>query len=309
MASLLDNVNARTQLVGQNRLELLLFNLEDDQIYGINVFKVKEVINCPSDMSKIPNSNPLIFGVATLRDGTIPIIDLSKAIGKAPISDIDNCFIIVTEYNRSVQGFIVNSVDRIINIYWENVLPAPTASGQDNYLTAITELDDKLVEILDVEKVLTQIVGLQIEFSDDTHNAVKDAGVDAKILVVDDSSVARKQIKRVLDHLDVECTLANDGSEAFDILKDIADSGESIYDHFDMVITDIEMPKMDGYTLTTRIKADDRMKDMYVLLHTSLSGVFNNSMVEKVGANAFIAKFNKDDLANAIMEWVHSDKK
>ena len=306
MASLLDNVNARTQLVGQNRLELLLFQLEDDQVYGINVFKVKEVINRPGDMSKIPNSHPLIFGVATLRDGTIPIIDLSKAIGKTPIADIENCFVIVTEYNRSVQGFIVNNVDRIINIHWENVLPAPSAAGQENYLTAITNLDDKLVEILDVEKVLTSIIGMQIEFNDSNHNAVKDAGVDAKILVVDDSSVARKQIKRVLEHLDVECTLANDGSEALDILRKIADSGESIYDHFDMVITDIEMPKMDGYTLTTRIKSDDRMKDMYVLLHTSLSGVFNNSMVEKVGANAFIAKFNKEDLADAIMEWVHN---
>ncbi len=300
---MLDGVNQRTQLVGKNRLELLLFHLDGPQIYGINVFKIKEVIQCPP-LSHIPNSHPLVSGVATLREKTVSIIDLGKAIGISPVQHMEKSFVIVTEYNRSVQGFVVQSVSRIVNLHWEDILSAPVGVGKNNYLTAITEFDDKLIEIIDVEKVLSIVVGDRDKVSNDTNEKIKDFNVSAHILVADDSSVARKQIARTLETLNVKCTLASDGKEALDILTKIKESGEHVTDHFDMVITDIEMPQMDGYTLTSNIKNDPEMQDMYVLLHTSLSGVFNQSMVKKVGANAFVAKFDQDELTNALMEWL-----
>lgn len=310
MGGIIEGVNRRTQLVGQNRLELLLFRLQDKQVYGINVFKVREVIHCP-EMFQIPNSHSLVCGVAQLREGTIPIIDMSKAIGKEELPSFEKSYVIVTEYNRSIQGFIVSNVDRIINLDWKDVLPAPAGSGKENFLTAITEHNNELVEIIDVEKVLSVIVG---ELIDDNVAGMQGDSTDAPsgegmhILVADDSSVARKQIKKTLDNLKVTSTLAKDGSEALDILNKVKDSGKSVTDHFDMVITDIEMPKMDGYTLTTMIKKDAEMQGLYVLLHTSLSGVFNQSMVTKVGADAFVAKFDKEDLSNAIMEWLDKRK-
>lgn len=299
----LAGVDQRTQLVGRNRLELLLFRLAGKQRYGINVFKVQEVIRCPK-LVHIPNSSPIVRGVANMRGRTIAMVDLSMAIGEAQMESLEQSFAIVAEYNRTVLGFLVHAVDRIINLNWEQVIPPPKGCGSANYLTAVTRMDDELVEIIDVEKVLTQVIGdvmsepiaVGAEYSQ-VSNKTRD------ILVVDDSSVARNQIKRVIERIGMECTLTKDGREAWDLLKSIVSDGTSIHERFAMVIADVEMPKMDGYTLTSSIKKDEDLRNLYVMLHTSLSGVFNESMVQKVGANAFVPKFNQDDLATAIMEW------
>jgi len=146
MASILDSVNQRTQLVGQNRLELLLFRLNGRQRFGINVFKVREVLQCPP-LTVMPKLNSCIRGVAHIRGQTISVIDLSMAMGKRPIEDLTKCFIIISEYNRSIQGFLVHSVERIINMNWESILPPPKGAGRINYMTAVTEVDGELVEI------------------------------------------------------------------------------------------------------------------------------------------------------------------
>lgn len=126
------------------------------------------------------------------------------------------------------------------------------------------------------------------------------------VLVVDDSSVARNQVKRVLQKVGIECTLANDGQAGLEVLQSWVENGENIDDKIALVISDIEMPRMDGYTLTTKIRKDPRLQGLYVMLHTSLSGVFNNSMVEKVGANHFIPKFKPNELANTVMNLVNN---
>ena len=96
-------------------------------------------------------------GVANIRGGTIPILDLSMATGSAPLANIDNSFVIITEYNTKVQGFLVHSVERIVNMNWESIHPPPKGTGRDHYLTAVTHLDDKMVEIIDVEKILAEV--------------------------------------------------------------------------------------------------------------------------------------------------------
>ena len=299
MASIMDSVNQRTQLVGQNRLELLLFRLNGRQRFGINVFKVREVLQCPP-LTVMPKLNSCIRGVAHIRGQTISVIDLSMAVGKRPIEDLSKCFIIISEYNRSVQGFLVHSVERIINMNWESILPPPKGAGRINYMTAVTEVDGELVEILDVERILNEISPVSTEVSAELVDASVEHNTHGRpVLVADDSSVARKQVQRALEAIGVQCVLAKDGREALHMVLEMAKNGP-IKDQIALVISDIEMPEMDGYTFTAEIRNNPNLKDLHVILHTSLSGVFNQAMVQKVGANNFIAKFQPDELAKAV---------
>ncbi|PSW19566.1 chemotaxis protein CheV [Photobacterium sanctipauli] len=299
MSGILDSVNQRTQLVGQNRLELLTFRLNRRQRYGINVFKVKEVLQCPK-LTTMPNLHPLVKGIAHIRGQTISVIDMSLATGGRPIDDLDNCFVIISEFNRSIQGFLVSSVERIINMNWESILPPPKGAGKANYLTAVTEIDNELVEILDVEKILDEISPVNTDITDTVlEELIESMPAVRRVLVADDSSVARKQVQRAIEAIGCECVLVKDGKEAIEKLREMANTA-SIYEQLALVISDIEMPEMDGYTLTAEIRNDPQLKDLHVILHTSLSGVFNQAMVERVGANAFIPKFNPDELGAAV---------
>ena len=297
MAGILEQVNKRTQLVGQNRLELLLFRLDNNQLYGINVFKVKEVLPCPK-LNLLPKRNPVVRGIAHIRGGTISIMDLSMAIGDPSLPEEEKCFVIITEYNRATQGFLVRSVERIVNLNWEEIHPPPKGAGKENYLTAVTQVDGKLVEIIDVEKILSEVSPMQ---EDVTAGVVEeDIAVSAQtkhVLIADDSAIARKQINRCIESVGCETTVLNDGKQALDHLKSLVEQGINPADKYLMMISDIEMPEMDGYTLTAEVRADPRMSSLYILLHTSLSGVFNQAMVKKVGANEFMPKFNPDQLA------------
>jgi two-component system, chemotaxis family, chemotaxis protein CheV len=303
VAGVLDSVNQRTQLVGQNRLELLLFRLTGSQVFGINVFKVKEVLQCPK-LATLPKSNPVVRGVAHIRGGTIPVLDLGMATGLRAVSetDLDDHFIIITEYNRKTQGFLVAGVERIVNLNWEEIHPPPKGSGRENYLTAVTEIDNKLVEILDVEKILAEVSPMDDSVKEETLADHDIQGFNQhKILVVDDSVVARKQVRNCLMAIGAEVVLHNDGKAAYDHLREITSDGSSAADHYSMMISDVEMPEMDGYTLTAKCKSETLLSDLYIMLHTSLSGVFNQAMVKKVGADDFMAKFSPDELAERVM--------
>lgn len=302
MSSVMDSVDQRTQLAGHNRLELLTFRL-GNQRFAINVFKIQEILQCPK-LTQIPQSNAVVRGVATLRGKTVPVIDLSMAIGKPATADLSQSFLIVTEYNRSTQGFLVAGVDRIVNLNWSEVSPPPKGSGKNSYLTAVTELDNELVEIVDVEKVLSEVNQASTEVSSDIISDLPEEFREQHVLIADDSSVARLQVKQTLDQLGIESTLANNGGEALAILKKWADTDDSRLEHLAIVISDIEMPNMDGYTLTTEIRKDSRLSGLFVMLHTSLSGTFNNAMVEKVGADLFVPKFKPDELATAVISQV-----
>ena len=308
MAGVLDSVNQRTQLVGQNRLELLLFRLAGRQVYGINVFKVKEVLQCPR-LTSLPKSNPVVKGVAHIRGGTIPILDMGMATGQRSVAtdDLTEQFIIITEYNRKTQGFLVAGVERIVNLNWEEIHPPPKGSGKENYLTAVTEIDDKLVEILDVEKILAEVSPMDESVKESTLDGRdKEEFQKHRILVVDDSVVARKQIQNCLQTIGAEVVLKNDGRQAYQHLREITEDGSRASDHYSMMISDVEMPEMDGYTLTAKCKSESSLSDLYIMLHTSLSGVFNQAMVKKVGADDFMAKFSPDELAERVMQAIDS---
>lgn len=297
-AGLLESIDRSTQLAGSNRLALLLFRLDERQIFGINVFKVQEVIPAPP-IVRMPVSHRLVRGLASLRSGIVPIIDLSAALGGLP--DPRAAHVIVAEYNRSVQGFLVRAVERIVHVDVASVQPPPGNVGESSYLTAITRHGNELVEIVDVEKVLAEVLGETPALSDSILRQASGLSTARRILVVDDSRVARVQVEKVLQQVGVDCVLVNDGCEALNYLRSMAERGP-VRDKLLMVISDIEMPNMDGYRLTTEIRRDPRLSDLYVLLHTSLSGIFNKAMVEKVGANRFISKFGADDLAASVIE-------
>jgi two-component system chemotaxis response regulator CheV len=309
MSGILDSVNQRTQLVGQNRLELLLFRLNSNQRFGINVFKVREVLQCPP-LTSIPKLNRLVRGIAHIRGQTISVIDLSMATGGTPIEDVSSGFIIIAEYNRSVQGFLVGSVERIINTNWDAIMPPPRGTGKASYLTAVTEVDKELIEILDVEKILNEISPLNTDVSKEiTDNVDVGTNQDKIIFIADDSSVARNQVKKALNTLGLEIEMAKNGLEALNRLKQIAAETGDVTDKVGILVSDIEMPEMDGYTLTAEIKNTPELSRLHVILHTSLSGVFNQAMVSKVGADDFIAKFHPDELATAVQKWLQTDLK
>ena len=308
MSGILDSVNQRTQLVGQNRLELLMFRLVGRQRFGINVFKVREVMPCPR-LTVLPKQDKDIKGVAHIRGQTISVIDLSKATGGREIVADENAFVIIAEYNRSVQGFLVAGVERIVTLSWKDIMPPPEGAGKSSYLTAVTEIDDQMVSILDVEKILNEISPVSTALSDDVVDETVGQSIgDRVIMIADDSTVARNQVKRALEPLGLTMLLAKNGQDALNQLQAIADQCEhSIDEKVALLISDIEMPEMDGYTLTAEIKGSEIMRRMPVILHTSLSGVFNNAMVEKVGAEDFIPKFHPDELATAVKKWLKID--
>lgn len=234
---------------------------------------------------------------------TIPILDLAMATGSGALKDQSSPFVIITEYNTKTQGFLVGAVERIVNMNWEEIHPPPKGTGRDHYLTAVTRLDNQLVEIIDVEKILSEVSPSSESISHgvvdvDTHTKA----VSLRVLTVDDSSVARKQVSRCLQTVGVEVVSLNDGRQALEYLRKLVDEGKDPSEEFLMMISDIEMPEMDGYTLTSEIRSDPRMQNLHIILHTSLSGVFNQAMVKKVGANDFLAKFRPDDLASRVVD-------
>ncbi|BAN47833.1 chemotaxis protein CheV [Metapseudomonas resinovorans] len=308
MAGILDTVDQRTQLVGENRLEILMFRLSGRQLFAINVFKVQEVLQLPK-MTLIPQRHPVVCGVVNLRGQTLPVIDLSQAIGMRPLVPDERSTIIVTEYNRSVQAFLVGGVDRILNLNWESILPPPGGAGRQHYLTAITKVDEQIVEVIDVEKVLAEIVPMSTKVSADRlDNPLLQMAVGREVLLVDDSTVALTQLRETLSQLGMRLHVASDGLKALRMLKAWADSGEDMTEKLLMIFTDAEMPEMDGYRLTTEIRNDPRLRDLYVVLHTSLSGSFNDAMVKKVGCDNFLSKFQPDKLVDVVIDRLKRDQ-
>ena len=300
MSSLMEGVDRLTRIAGQNRLELLLFRLGTAQQFGINVFKVREVLKCPA-VRGIPQANPHVRGVLLTRGQTVTLIDLAAVLGLPPLRVCAEDFVIITEYNGRVQAYLVAEVERIVSLRWDEIHPPPHGVGKLGYLTAVVTIEDRLVEILDVEQVLAEIVGLDEEVSATLRAGPALAHARPRhVFIADDSAVARRQIMQVLDQLGVTYDVAENGREAWDRLRAVAAEIPCVGTRYGMVIADIEMPGMDGYTLTKAIKGHPVLSELYVCLHTSLSGSFNQAMADSVGADRLVPKFVADDLASVV---------
>ena len=302
MAGVMAAWDAHTQLAGRNRMEMLLFRLSGSQLFGINVFKVREVIQSPP-LTRIPQRHPVVSGIISLRGHTMSVLDLGRAIGLAPVDNLAGSFLLVTEFNSSVQGFLVAAVDRIVIRSWVDILPPPKGLNAKHYLTAVTQIDEQLVEIIDVEGVLAEVMGAPPNVSDDIVTAPADNRHNL-VLIVDDSRVARLQMEKTLRRVGCETVTAKDGAEALDLLHGWLHNDAEELRRLALIVSDIEMPRMDGYTLTRNVRQTEGLKHFCVLLHTSLSGGFNQSMVDKVGADEFVSKFDPDLFAKSVLEYV-----
>ena len=311
MSKILETIDQSTNLVGENRLELLLFTIDSDQLYAINVFKIREIIKLPK-VSFIPGSHSQILGEVIIRDMTVPVIDLKAAIGFGPQQVTNKSNLIVTEYNRSIQGFLVDKVEKIINLSWNEISSPPKSAGQHHYLNAITQIEENdqkaLISIIDVEKVLAEIIGSAYELDANIiDNEIVKHMQGANIVVVDDSATARSQIKKILKPLGFNIIEASNGMEGLKLAMNLADKDKLSSDNLLLMIVDAEMPEMDGYKLTHELRLDKRFKNVFIVLHTSLSGHFNLAMAEKVGYNKLISKFQPNELVNMIQNRIRTN--
>jgi len=299
--SLLETVDARTKLAGSNRMELLLFSIGTPEVFAINVFKVREVSKTP-EITLTPNMPAGVDGVINLRGNIIPVLDLAYFLDRDGVSNCSNRTMMVTEYSRRTQGFLVDSVDRIVRVDWEGVrAPDGLMARNDGLVTAITDLPDgQLVSILDVEQILATAFG---EIAVPELEPIETAP-DTYLFFVDDSSVARREIGAVMDKLGIRTQLATNGNEALNRLQALAAQaerdGEKLSDALKVILVDAEMPEMDGYVLTRFIKADRRFAGIPVVMHSSLSSEANKAMGAAVGVDAYVAKFHPEILADTL---------
>jgi two-component system chemotaxis response regulator CheV len=295
---LIDLVDETTRLAGSNKMELLLFTLGGKETYGINVFKVREVCETPT-ITRTPNMPRGVIGITSLRGSVIPVIDLGAFLesGSYKASKL-----IITEFNGHTLSFLVKDVDRIIRVGWDKVkAPQSMLSGGSNMITAITELSDgNLISILDVEQILNDAMG--DEPPPELQPIISSTPITA--FFVDDSPLARKKIIEVLDKLGLRYQQSVNGRDALDKLLAIASRAElekgSVLDQINIILVDAEMPEMDGYVLTKKIKEDRRFDGVPVVMHSSLSSVANRNMGQQVGVDAYVAKFDAVQLATTI---------
>ncbi len=309
MSDLLRNIDARTKLAGTNKLEILMFSLgldtrtEREETFGINVFKVREVMRIPP-ITRAPEMPASVEGMVSLRGALVPVIDLAKYIGL--VSDTKPEIMIVTEYNGHTQGFLVKAVDNILRLDWSamRVPPAMLVAELGGLVTAITELKDKrLVMMIDVEKVLAETG--QFGSDEMIFNAVKPLNrPDRTVFFADDSSVARNQITRTLEAMGVKHISAINGRQAWVELSKMATYAENsktpLKDIIQVILTDVEMPEMDGYMLTRKIKEDKRFNGIPVLMHSSLSSISNQQLGKTVGVDEYVPKFEPQKLSQTL---------
>ncbi len=312
MSVLLHEVDARTKLAGANRMELLLFHVGSAEVFGINVFKVREVMKLPA-VTHVPEADPRILGMANIRGTMVPVIDLRRALGLGDKvsgddeKDSRSGNLIVTEYNESLQAFRVLGVDRIIRMSWNQIKTPPRVVFESNRgtITSVTTLEDgRLVLIVDVEKILNDICPR----ADDELYAGLEISPKAKakcVLFADDSAVARTQIRKTLERLGVGFLSTATGKEAWETLERLAQEAakkaQKIDEYVQVVLSDIEMPEMDGFTLTKQIRADPRFSHLPVILHSSLTGSCNVARGKAVGATDYVAKFDPRVLGETLL--------
>jgi len=299
--NLLESVDARTQLAGSNKMEILLFSLGTRETFGINVFKVREVGRTPH-ITKTPNMPRGVEGLISLRGNVIPVLSLAAFMQLEGSPTERGKTMMVAEYSKRTLGFLVHEVDRIIRVDWDRVkAPESVLSANQGLITAVIELENGgLVSILDVEQVLANAFGDAIIA--DISPARVDA--DTSVFFVDDSIVARRKITEVLDKLGVKHKHATNGAEAWTRLQGIAahaqQIGKSMREEIRLILADAEMPEMDGYVLTKNIKADKRFEGVPVVMHSSLSSEANRAMGKSVGVDAYVAKFDAEALADTL---------
>jgi len=313
MKTVQQEVDERSNLTNSNMFELLLFRLGESanstnrELYGINVFKVRELLEMPK-ITEVAGIRSPMMGVTNVRGQIVPVIDLAAAVGCKPANG--HRILMITEYARSTQAFAVEDVEEIVRLAWSQVLSAEGSAGNAGMVTSIARLDgnidnSRLAQVLDVEQILRNVLPSNEPDVDVTTIGTPVAIPPGTIiLAADDSGLARRLIEEGLRAMNLPFIMTKTGKEAWEMLQKLADEaiaeGKSAKDRIALVLTDLEMPEMDGFTLTRKIKNDPRMSTIPVVIHSSLTGSTNEDHVRSVGADAYVAKFVAAELAETI---------
>lgn len=278
---------------------MLVFKLTLQQNFAIGTLKVREIVPY-MPTTKIPYSHHHVIGTVTIRDLTVPVIDMAAAIGFCPIQEEEykNCYLIVTDCLRTVVAFMVRSIEKIIECDWKSIETPPSSAGHNIFVTGITRYEEKIVQMLDVELLLSKIYpqyeNTKIPMLTDIERERLKA---LNILLVDDSSIARKQLSDALDRINIPYQICKNGSDALDLMKRDAEANRPI----DLLVSDIEMPGLDGYELAFEVQNDSALNNSYRILHTSLSSEICVDRAHQVGAHEALEKFNAGELIEAML--------
>ncbi|MGA3116814.1 MAG: chemotaxis protein [Syntrophobacteraceae bacterium] len=299
---------------GTNEMEIVEFYLDESLgaevyrgCYGINVAKVVEIIRKPK-VTFLPQAPRGFLGTFLSRNRVIPLIDLAVQLGKTKPEEEVTPLTIVTEFNKSTLAFVVSGVNRIHRLEWGQIEPGgPILDGMTNSITGIVKMADRNLLILDMEKILAEL-NPQYAIRDDVEMLPVGVDLHYKALIADDSSSIRKILSRKLEQAGFTIRMASDGSEAWECLKELKTLAQKekrpIHDYIDIVISDIEMPQMDGYSLCHSVKQDQVLKALPVVLFSSL---INEKLIHKgqsVGADEQITKPEAASLARRAGELI-----
>jgi two-component system chemotaxis response regulator CheV len=299
MASSLDEALQRSNLSQTNQMEMLTFRLTDNQLYGINVFKIIEILECPDRIDRMPNSHPAVKGAFNFRGNALAVIDLSEAVGLTPKKfHTELAYIIICEYNRSLTAFIIHAPDTLLTRSWADIHKPNGVNALSLVAIAYADCGDAIM-LLDIESILSEVVGIDRNLSS-ISCGIAGKGRGRHVLVVDDSRTAILLLQSVLDKMGFTNTAVMSADKALEYLE-LEHAG------VDLIISDIEMPGMDGFTFTRTVREQNEYKHLKVILHSSMSNPSNQLKAEQAGANRFVAKFDPDSLSKEIFSLVDLD--
>ena len=275
---------------GTNEFEIVEFAVGNVN-YGINVAKVREVINLVP-ITKMPNSHPYVDGVFTLRGRLMPLVNLPRCLGAEDTGSTANN-IIVSELNNYFVGFLVNEVSRIHRVSWSAMEPAPNISNSD-MVVGIIKMAEKLVLLLDFEKIVAEInpeMNIKLTTVPQSSDDVKAKRKTKKVMIAEDSHMLRDLLVDTLHQAGYLNVIAyNDGKAAWDALTILAKSESPLEEKVSILITDIEMPQMDGHNLLKRIRENHVMNKLPVVIFSSLINEEMRRKGEAIGANGQVSK-------------------
>ena len=279
---------------------LLHFYLTSTQLFAIGTLKVKEIVPYMR-LTTLPQSPPHILGSVSMRGTTLSVVDLAGAVGFQPVApdQRESCSIIVVDVCRHTVGFMVRKVDKISECRWDDIQPAPATVGQHVYISGVTRSEDKLIQLLDIEMLLEAIYPEQFNQTDIELSLPEQALLSRmNILLVDDSPTARRQLSHALDSIEVDYQVTDNGKSALQMMEQAASQEQP----FQIIVSDIEMPGLDGYELTFEIRSNKSLNNAFIILHTSLSSEISVDRAKQVGANEALTKFDANDLTQAMLK-------
>ncbi len=285
--------------------KLLLFYLTSHRPFGLGTLKIREIMPFVP-LTKLPHSHSAVVGTMSFRGAAVPVIDMAAAVGYKPLTaeERKTASIIVTDIQRKEIGFLVRSVRKIVETDWKDVMSPPQSLGDRAFITGLVTIEDQIVQLLDVELLLARVYPesvnpREVVLTDVQRETLK----GLNILLVDDSQVARKQLSDALDSKDVTYFVTTNGQDALDLMINANNDGKPI----DILVSDIEMPGLDGYELTFNVRDSSSLRQPYIILHTSLNSEMSVSYAKQVGADEALTKFDAEELLHAILRGAERD--